>query len=655
MTGLLARTEQLLLGAQLTLAMLSAGLLGLAVLWQFAVPGDTGVASLVAALAAALVAVPVLADASRSLRYPSLHGVADRLVALALLAAWVAGDLMTAAVLPIVMILGHVLEERSLLGTREAVRALGRLAETRARRLVPGGVELVAATALQAGDRIELRAGDRAPADGVVRAGSASLDMASLTGESVPVDVAAGDAVAAGSIDCNGWLEVEVTRTGADTTLGRIITLMRTAEESKPAVTRVLEQYGEQYMALVLMAAAGTWFASGDMASTLAVLVASCPCALVLAAPATAIAAIAVAARHGILIKGTGFLENLAGVDAVVFDKTGTLTTGILSLVGFGGAADEAALLRVAAALGAASSHPVSRAAVLAGPAGCFVVADAREEGGFGVTGTLDGLAAAFGREELFARLGVAVSPPPAHDGPIGGASLGGVFLGWLLFADRPRPEAAAALADLRGLGLTRQVMLTGDRAAVAARIGAELGIGEVYAEALPDDKMRRVQLETRAGFRPLVVGDGVNDSLALKAGAVGVAMGAQGTDVVLASADVVLTGSDLRRLGTAIRLSRRCRRTIQVNVALGLAWTAVLVTLAALGVLGPQGPIIAALLHNVSTFVGLGNAGRLLLFDESGEGVAGPDAAPLSRQVEVRGMTEGAGASAILPVAPVM
>ena len=181
--GLLARAERWLLGAQLTLAMLSAGLLALAVAWEFLVPGAAALANLVASLAAALVAVPVLADAWRSLRRPSLHGIADRLVALALLAAWAAGDLMTAAVLPIVMILGHVLEERSLLGTREAVRALGRLAETRARRLLAGGgTELVAASALRPGDRVELRAGDRAPADGVVRAGSASLDMASLTG-----------------------------------------------------------------------------------------------------------------------------------------------------------------------------------------------------------------------------------------------------------------------------------------------------------------------------------------------------------------------------------------------------------------------------------------------------------------------------------------
>jgi heavy metal translocating P-type ATPase len=624
--GLLARAERWLLGAQLTLAMLSAGLLAVAVAWEFLVPGAAALASLVASVAAALVAVPVLADAWRSLRRPSLHGIADRLVALALLAAWAAGDLMTAAVLPIVMILGHVLEERSLLGTREAVRALGRLAETRARLLLPGGgTALVAATALRPGDRIELRAGDRAPADGVVRAGSASLDMASLTGESVPVDVAVGDPVPAGTIDSNGRLEVEITRTGADTTLGRIIGLMRTAEASKPAVTRVLERYGEQYMALVLMAAAGTWFASGDLASTLAVLVASCPCALVLAAPATAIAAIAVAARHGILIKGTGFLENMAGVDAVVFDKTGTLTTGALSLAGTASAADQAALLHVAAALGAASSHPVSRAAAACVPESArAVVADAREEGGFGVTGTLDGQAVAFGRAELFARLGIAVPPLPAHDGPVAGASRGAAFLGWLLFADRPRPEAAATVAELRALGLGRQVLLTGDRAAVAAHVGAELGIADICAEALPDQKMRRVQAETRAGFRALVVGDGINDSLALKAGAVGVAMGAQGTDVVLASADVVLTGSNLRRLATAIRLSRRCRRTIHVNVAIGLGWTALLVGLAAAGALGPQGAIVAALLHNFSTFVGLANAGRLLLFDET-EGEAAP------------------------------
>ena len=622
-TSLLAVAERGLLALRMTLAMVAAGLLLLAVAWQVAFPEQRTLSDLVAGGAALLVAVPVIASAWGSLRHPSLHGVTDRLICVALIAAWASGDLMTAAVLPIIMIIGHVLEERSLLGSREAIEALGQLAETHARRLNPDGTASTVATAdLRLGDRIELLAGARVPADGVVRAGQASLDMASLTGESVPVEVGLGDAALAGSINTNGRLELEVTRLGSETTLGKIIALMRTAERAKPPIARLLERYAGEYMVLVLLIAAGTWFATGDTAATLAVLVASCPCALVLAAPATSIAAIAVAARHGILIKGAAFLEQLAEVTSVVFDKTGTLTTGELTLTDFQAAdgVDPAAALNLAAALGAASSHPVSRAAARAAPAMDRPLLDAvREIGGFGVTAMVDGMEAALGRPDLFASLGVAAPLVPAHDGPIAGVSLGGSFGGWLLFADRPRPESRAAVAELRALGLERQVLLTGDRQAVAARIGTELGIADIVAGALPEQKMDRVLAEIKDGFRPMVVGDGINDSLALKVGAVGVAMGAQGTDVALASADLVLMTSDLRRLGTAIRLSRRCRRTIHVNVAIGLGWTVLLVALAAAGVLGAEGAIIAALLHNLSTFLGLGNAGRLLLFDETG------------------------------------
>jgi Zn2+/Cd2+-exporting ATPase len=623
--GILARAERLILGLRLTLAMLTGGLLLLAVAWRALFPDDTARAELIAGLAAALVAVPVLAAAWSSLRHPSLHGVTDRLVALAIVACWATGDLMTAALLPIVMILGHVLEERSLLGSREAIRALRRLAETSARRLRPdGSTEVVPTAALRPGDTIELLAGDRVPADGEVRAGSASLDMASLTGESVPVDVAPGDQVLAGSIDTDGRLEVVLTRVGSETTLGRIIGLMRTAERAKPPVSRLLERYAGRYLALVLFVAAGTWFASGDMAATLAVLVASCPCALVLAAPATSIAAIAVAARHGILIKSTAFLESLADTDCVVFDKTGTLTTGELVLLHVlpNPGVTDAELLRIAAGLGAASNHPVSRAASRALPPSAQAeVAEAREMGGLGVTGFTDGEWVALGRPALFANHGIDAGAPPLHDGPIAGVSRGAVFLGWLLFADRPRGEAGMALESLRRLGLDRQMLLTGDRTAVAQRIGAELGIADICAEALPEQKMERVLAEVSQGRRPMVVGDGINDSLALKAGAVGVAMGAQGTDVALASADLVLMSSDLRRLATAIRLSRKCRRTIQVNVGIGLVWTATLTGLAAGGLLGAEGALVAAVLHNLSTFLGMANAGRLLLFDETGAG----------------------------------
>jgi Cd2+/Zn2+-exporting ATPase len=611
--SLLARTERLFLAVRLTLAMLATGLLVAAALWRYALPDEADRADLLAGGAAVLVAGPVLAAAWQSLRHASLHGLTDRLIALAMIAAWAAGDLMTASLLPIIMIIGHVLEERSLLGSREAIRALTRLAQTTARRVRDGLIEVVATEALRAGDLIEVRAGDRLPVDGVVRTGTASLDMASLTGESLPVDVGPGTQVLAGSINTDARLAIEVTRVGAETTLGRIIALMRTAEHVKPPVSRLLERYAGQYLAVVLMAAGGTWFATSDTAATLAVLVASCPCALVLAAPATSVAAIAAAARHGILIKGAAFLENLAEVTSVILDKTGTVTTGTLSLAGVSAGAEPEALA-IAASLGAASSHPVSRAAAAA-TVTRLPVAEIRETGGAGLTGMLDGELVRFGRPELFGDLAADV---PVHDGPIAGVARGRRFLGWLLFTDPIRPGARDALAELRDLGLTRQVLLTGDRAVVAQRIGTELGFAEILAEAFPEEKLRRVEQAVMAGGRPLVVGDGINDSLALKAGAVGMAMGAQGSDAALASADVVLMGSDLRRIATAIRLSRRCRWTIHVNVGLGLSWTLTLIGLASAGLLGAEGAIVAALLHNLSTFLGMVNAGRLLLFDEA-------------------------------------
>jgi Zn2+/Cd2+-exporting ATPase len=621
--SLLSLGERWSLALRLTLSMIAAGLLVIALVWRVAFPDEGGVADLVAGGAALLVAVPVLSAAWASLRNPSLHGISDQLVALALVACWATGDLMTAAVLPIVMIVGHVLEERSLLGSREAIDALGRLVQSTSIRILPDGArEEVPTQALRTGDHIALLAGDRVPVDGIIASGAASVDIASLTGESVPVDKEEGDVVLAGSINLDGSLVVEVTRTGGETTLGKIVALMHQAEAAKPPVTRLLEAYAGHYMVLILLVAAGVWFATGDSAAMLAVLVASCPCALVLAAPATAVAAIVVAARHGILIKGSAFLEQLAEVTSVVLDKTGTVTTGMLTLVGVRpapGVADST-LLALAASLGSASTHPVSRALAGAVPeASRLTLSEIREERGLGMRARLGDARVAMGRPALLASLGAVAAELPEHDGPLVGLCEEGRFLGWLMLADQPRAEAGAALESLRDLGLQRQVLLTGDRESVARRVGATLGIDDICAEALPEQKMQRVLAEVQRGFRPMVVGDGINDSLALKAGAVGVAMGAQGTDVALASADLVLMTNDLRRLATCIRLSRRCRRTIHVNIAIGLGWTLTLVVLAACGLLGPAGAIVAAVVHNFSTLLGMANSGRLLLFDETG------------------------------------
>ncbi|VVQ10348.1 Cadmium-transporting ATPase [Pseudomonas fluorescens] len=618
--SLLSSAEQRSAARQLTLAMLALGLLTLGLVWRWMSPEQTGVSQLLLGFASLLVAVPVMRSAWYSLRYPSLHGITDQLIALAMLGAWATGDLLTAALLPIIMIFGHVLEERSVIGSQEAIHALGQLTRSHARKVqADGSIVEVDNGTLKTGDRVEVRAGDRVPADGRVLSGQASLDTASITGESVPIEAGVGMLVFGGAINLDGLLRIEVTRTGHESTLGKVIALMQNAERSKPPITRLLERYAGSYMVLVLLLAAVTWFITNDAQAMLAVLVAACPCALVLSAPATAIAGVAVAARHGILIRSSAFLEELADLTSLVVDKTGTLTFGTLRLHAIDSPLeDRTAVLQLAASLGSASSHPVSRAlASLVAQEHFPVLTDIHERQGLGVVAMTEQGEAALGRPELFAQLNIPTSAVPDHDGPIAGLALKGEFLAWLLLADSVKPEARFALNELRDLGLGRQLLLTGDRQSVAQTLARDVGIHDVEAQALPEDKLNRVLKEIGNGFRPMVVGDGINDSLALKAGVVGVAMGAGGADIALASADIVLIGSDLRRLGTCVRLSRQCRQTLQVNVIIGLGWTLAIVAFAAFGWLGAAGAMIAALLHNLSTLLVLGNAGRLLRFQE--------------------------------------
>lgn len=613
--------EQQRMSRQLTLAMLTIGLLVLSLIWRSVAPEQPAISDILAGVAWLLVAVPVFRAGWHSLLHPDLHGVTDLLIVLAMLGAWSLGDLVTAALLPVIMIFGHILEERSVMGTRQAIAGLSKLTHSQTRRVcADGSLERITSQHLQAGDIVEIRPGDQVPADGRVLSGHASLDVASITGESLPQEVSPGMAIFGGTLNLNGLLRMEVTHTGEQSTLGKVIALMKDAEQAKPPITRMLERYAGHYLILVLLIAATTWFLTYDSQAMLAVLVAACPCALVLSAPATSMAGIAVAARHGILIRNAAFLEELADVDAVIIDKTGTLTEGHLRLAGVSlttGRAQDA-VLQLARAVGATSNHPVSRALADSIPASRTIPLENVEEiQGLGIAANTEAGHVLLGRYALFERHNIAVSPLPAHDGPIVGLSEDGVFLGWFLLDDTLRPEAPEAMAALRTLGIDRQHLLTGDRLAAAQRIAALAGTDEITAEALPAEKLRQVNQLVDEGWRPMVVGDGINDALALKAGAVGVAMGSNGADIALASADVVLTGSDLRRLATAVRLSRRCRATLQVNVFIGLGWTILIVIAAALGLLGVAGALIAAILHNISTLLVLLNTGRLLQFDE--------------------------------------
>ncbi|CAG9256721.1 P-type E1-E2 ATPase/heavy metal translocating P-type ATPase [Paraburkholderia unamae] len=611
------------------LALLAGGLLLLSLAWPHMASGNATLAQLLAAAASLVVAPPVFAGAWRSLKTPSLHGVTDRLIALAMLGAWAVGDMTTAALLPIVMTFGHALEERSVLGSQEAIRALGRLTTGEVRRVsAAGAIETVPYEALRAGDVVDVLPGARVPADGVVRHGRSAIDNSAITGESLPQDAGEGARVFGGAMNLDGPLRVEITEVGEASTLGKVVELMQRAEAAKPPITQALERYMDAYLALVLLIAAIVWFVSANASAMLAVIVAACPCALVLAAPSTAIAGIAAGARCGILFRNAVFLDTLAEIDTLVIDKTGTLTHGELRVtkVALQPGVEEGEALALAARLAQVSAHPVCRAlerhaAADLSPGGRHSEpksepkneppTHARELRGLGVLAPMPEGEAVLGRFDLLEQYVSMLPPMPAElDGPCVGLALNGRLLAWFGFADTVRAEAREALDALRALGIERATLLTGDRERVARRVAAEVGIDTVVAHALPHDKLDYVLREIEAGHHPLVVGDGLNDVLAIKAGSTSVAMGERGIDIAVASADIVLLADDLRRVPDSVRLGRRCRRIATTNAAIGLAWTVAVITLAALGVLSA---VASAVLHNVGTFVVIANAGRLL------------------------------------------
>jgi heavy metal translocating P-type ATPase len=631
LSATLTHRERLRLGLNLGSALLAVGLLIVGVAWRhWGQVEQRVIAESVLALASLIVLLPVLIEAGTGLLRPTTKTASAHLVTLGALAAFVVGDFVTAALIPIVLSVGHFIEERSVLGARAAIDGLKSL-QARVARVMRGGVETeVDVATLQPGDVLVLRAGETIPADGEVQSGRSTIDQASITGESTPAEVGPGATVFAGTSNLTGLLRVTVTRTGDQTALGRVLHLLQDAEQSKTPTMRLIEQYAGYYVPLVLLIAAVTLFASRELSRAIAVLVVGCPMALILAGPTAMVAALAAASRLGILIKNAKFLEVLGDVDTVVFDKTGTVTLGQLEVVGVAPLAgvtnDE--VLEAAGECARHSWHPVSKAIARTWPTptgDAVDSSDARnvrpeitEHPGRGIE-LIDGSRRLWlGQGDWLASLGMSSPETPPHEGPlvwVAEASNNDTVprpLGCVMLADQPRAEAREVIAELKLLGVEHSILLTGDRREVAERIGQTLNVAEVIAEVLPEQKLDVVHRQSREGRITLMVGDGINDALALAAADVGIALGAGGQDIAMRSADLVLMTNDLGRLPSAVRLSRQTRGVIHQNVLVG---TTVSVTMVALAAGGMISPIAGAALHHVGELYVLLNSARLLRF----------------------------------------
>jgi Cd2+/Zn2+-exporting ATPase len=540
-----------------------------------------------------------------------LHGeVFDEnfLMAVATIGALALGDYPEAAAVMIFYRIGELFENYAVGKSRRSIAALMDIRPDYANLERDGGTVRVRPDDVPVGAVIVVRPGEKIPIDGVVVDGFSALDTAALTGESLPRDAAPGDDVTSGCISLSGVLRIRTTREFGASTVSKILALVQSAScrksRSEAFITRFARFYTPVVCSLALALAVlppavrslflglaplwGVW-----VTRALTFLVISCPCALVISIPLGFFGGIGGASRHGILIKGSGFIEALANAKTVVFDKTGTLTEGIFTVAEIrpAGGMSREALLELAALAESWSAHPISRSIVstYGKKPDAGRISDIRELPGLGVTAAVDGKTVAAGNARLMASLGIGC-PAPEDAGTVVHVAADGVYAGFLRVSDAVKPQARAAVEALRSTGADRIVMLTGDAEPAAAAVAAAVGITEVKSGLLPDGKVGAVETlldEKRDKAALAFVGDGINDAPALTLSDVGIAMGALGSDAAIAAADVVLMDDDPLKVALAVRLSRKCLGIVRQNIVFAIGVKTACLVLAAFGLVG--------------------------------------------------------------------
>ncbi len=572
-------------------------------------------------VAAAFVAGSDIAiRAWRSLRVR--HFSIELLVTVAAVGALFIGEVWESAAVTFLFMFGGWLEARTMGQTRGALKALLDAAPATATVLRDGDPVEMPAHMVQLGETVLVRAGQRIPVDGEVTEGTAAVSEAAITGEPMPAEKAPGTHVHAGTIAENGLLRIRATNVGADTTLARIIQRVEEAQEEKAPSQRMIERFAQWYTPSIIGLAVVAFAVTQDIRLALTLLVVGCPGALVISTPVSIVAGIGRAARSGILIKGGQHLESAGRIDTLALDKTGTLTEGkpqLASIVALGGVT-EAELLHLAATAEAGSTHPLGRPIVEAGRKnGPLSTPETLEEhAGMGLSARIDGRTVAAGNRRLMDTLGIAL-------GQEGEAALDrllsngqtpilvardGQLIGLLGMSDMAREGAAEAIARLRDIGIGRVVMLTGDQHGAAEAIAREVGIDEVHAGLMPEDKLELIRKMKAGGAHVAMVGDGINDAPALAAADTSIAMGAAGSDVAIETADIALLKDDLGKIPEAMAISRATLGNMRQNLIIALVTVAGLLAGVFSGNVHMAGGM---LVHQLSVLIVIANGMRLL------------------------------------------
>jgi len=567
-----------------------------------------------------LTGIPILKSTFRALRAKSV--TAEVAMATGMAASIAIGQLLSAAVIGFFMLIAEFIDELTTDKARSAIEGLIRITPKKALVKREGRQIEININDVVHGDIVVVRTGERIPVDGVAVAGQASVDQAPITGESIPVEKRIGDSVFAGTINQLGTLEVKVTKVGKDTTLSRIIQHVEEAESAKAPIQKVADRFSSKFLPVVFLAAALTLLLTRNVSYAISVIVVACPCAIALATPLAVIASAGKAAKKGIVIKGGIYLEELGKADTIVIDKTGTLTIGepkVVNVKAFD-QHEEKEVVALAAITETHCEHPLADAILskaeqyaidLPEHSSCSVIP------GRGVTATHENQTILFGNRELLKEEDIAIpkeiqqhmeaeekegrtAMAVAHDGTICGV---------ISVADIVKDNAKETIKALKEGGLD-VIMLTGDNPSTASAIAQQLGITQVFAEMLPEQKVQKIKELMRQGRKILMVGDGINDAPALAEADVGIAMGTAGSDVAIEASDIALMTDDLSKIGEIINISRRTFAVIKQNLVSSLIFNVIGIALASVGILNP---LMAALAHSLPDFVLFINSSRLL------------------------------------------